>query len=105
MAPWLPDSLVNRGKQGFGVPLASWLRADLRELSRDVLTDATARSRGFFRPAAVCRLLAEHEQGLDHSTRIWALVQFELWHRTFVDAPRGALAAAAPNRPLQHRPR
>ena len=72
-----------RGKQGFGVPLASWLRTDLRELSRDVLTDSTARSRGLFRPEAVSRLLSEHEQGIDHSTRIWALIQFELWHRNF----------------------
>ena len=91
MAPWLPPDLIARGKQGFGVPLASWLRTDLRELSRDVLTDATARSRGLFRPEAVSRLLAEHEQGHDHSTRIWSLMQFELWHRTFIDDPAGRL--------------
>ena len=93
MAPWLPADLIARGKQGFGVPLASWLRTDLRELSRDVLTDATARSRGLFRPEAISRLLAEHEQGHDHSPRIWALIQFELWHRTFIDDPAGRLTA------------
>jgi asparagine synthase (glutamine-hydrolysing) len=85
MAPWLPSELVTREKQGFGVPLASWLRTDLRELSRDLLTDTTARSRGLFRPETVSRLLHEHDQGRDHSTRIWALIQFELWHRTFID--------------------
>jgi asparagine synthase (glutamine-hydrolysing) len=89
MIPWLPRELIARGKQGFGVPLASWLRTDLRELSRDVLTDSTARSRGLFRPETVSRLLAEHEQGHDHSARIWALIQFELWHRTFIDDPGG----------------
>jgi asparagine synthase (glutamine-hydrolysing) len=85
MIPWLPPDLITRRKQGFGVPLASWLRAELRDLSWDVLTDSKARSRGLFRPEAVSGLLTEHEQGSDHSTRIWALIQFELWHRNFID--------------------
>lgn len=96
MIPWLPPELITRRKQGFGVPLADWLRTDLRELSWDLLTDSTARSRGFFRPDAVLSLLSEHEHGKDHSTRIWALIQFELWHRTFIDAPgRGRVSVAA----------
>jgi asparagine synthase (glutamine-hydrolysing) len=85
VAPWLPAELVDRPKMGFGVPLAAWLRTELRELAWDVLTDRTARSRGFFRPEEVSRLLVEHQDGRDHGSRIWALVQFELWHRMFLD--------------------
>jgi asparagine synthase (glutamine-hydrolysing) len=97
VADWLPPELVNRPKMGFGVPMAMWLRTELRELSWDVLTDATARSRGLFRPEAVARLLREHAEGGDHSTRIWALIQFELWHRIFVDGAHthAGLAIAA----------
>jgi asparagine synthase (glutamine-hydrolysing) len=97
VAEWLPPELVNRPKMGFGVPMATWLRTELRELSWDVLTDATARSRGLFRPEAVERLLREHAEGGDHSTRIWALIQFELWHRIFVDGAhtQAGLAIAA----------
>jgi asparagine synthase (glutamine-hydrolysing) len=87
MEPWLPPELLSRDKQGFGVPMATWLRTSFRDLARDVLTDATARSRGMFRPEAITKLLAEHDQGRDHATRIWALIQFELWHRAYVDAP------------------
>jgi asparagine synthase (glutamine-hydrolysing) len=85
LAKWLPAELMTRPKMGFGVPLAAWLRTDLRELSWDVLTDQTARSRGLFRPEAVTELLREHQAGFDHSSRIWALIQFELWHRVHVD--------------------
>jgi len=85
VAEWLPPELIDRPKMGFGVPLAAWLRTELRELSWDVLTDWTARSRGFFRPEEIVRLLREHAGGHDHSSRIWALIQFELWHRRFVD--------------------
>jgi len=95
MAPWLPPELISRGKQGFSVPLAAWLRTDFRGLARDVLTDATARSRGLFRPKAIAGMLAEHDQGCDHASRLWALIQFELWHRAFVDAPSFPLAAPA----------
>jgi asparagine synthase (glutamine-hydrolysing) len=85
VAEWLPPELITRPKMGFGVPLAAWLRTELRELSWDVLTDRTARSREFFRPDAVMQLLRQHQEGSDHSGRIWALIQFELWHRMFVD--------------------
>lgn len=86
VAPWLPAELVGRPKMGFGVPLAAWLRTEPRELAWDVLTDRTARSRGFFRPEEVSRLLVEHQDGRDHGSRIWALVQFELWHRMFLSS-------------------
>jgi asparagine synthase (glutamine-hydrolysing) len=86
VAEWLPPELLTRPKMGFGVPLAVWLRTELRELSWDVLTDQTARSRELFRPDAVIELLREHHQGRDHSNRIWALIQFELWHRMFLDS-------------------
>jgi asparagine synthase (glutamine-hydrolysing) len=97
VAEWLPPELISRPKMGFGVPLAAWLRTELRDLSWDLLTDHTARSRGLFRPDAVTRLLRRHEAGTDHSTRIWALIQFELWHRIFVDGAhtRASTAIAA----------
>jgi len=93
MAPWLPPEILHRRKQGFGVPLASWLRGELRDLTHGVLTDDTARGRGLFRPAAVAELLDRHDRGLDESRRLWALVQFELWHRRFLDPAPSAPAA------------
>ncbi len=97
VAPWLPPDLVHRPKMGFGVPLAAWLRTELRDLSWDLLTDRTARSRGYFRPEAVTELLRGHDAGSDHSARIWALIQFELWHRIFLDGAhtRASTAIAA----------
>lgn len=87
VGPWLPPELVTRPKMGFGVPLARWLRTELADLSWDVLTDHTARSRGLFRPEAVRELLRRHASGHDHGNRIWVLLQFELWCRVFLDPP------------------
>ena len=105
IADWLPADLIERPKMGFGVPMAQWLRAELRDLSRDVLTDRTARSRGYFRPEAVALLLDEHDTGRNHAGRIWALIQFELWHRAFLDRAPEDLAVPCLGHGLNGGPR
>jgi asparagine synthase (glutamine-hydrolysing) len=95
VADWLPREVINRPKMGFSIPLASWLRGELRDLSYDVLTDSIARSRGLFCPDAVSRLLREHHAGVDRAVELWALIQFEQWHRMFMDAPAAKPSSAA----------
>ena len=88
---WLPDEILDRPKQGFSVPLSSWLRADLRSWAREVLLDRETLDRGYFEPDAVRGLLDRHAAGTDDDAkRIWALVMLELWHREFVDARAGS---------------
>ena len=85
---WLPDDILDRPKQGFVVPLSSWLRGDLRSWARDILLDPSALGRGYFRPEAIEGLLDRHAAGADaDDKRIWSLVMLELWHREFLDAP------------------
>ena len=84
----LPPETTARGKRGFGVPLARWFRGELRETARQLLLDPRARERGYFRPAAVDRLLDDHAAGrADHGHRLWCLVVLELWQQTHVEAP------------------
>ncbi len=74
----LPPEVADRGKAGFGVPLARWFREDLRDLAGDVLLVDD----GLFRRAAVERLLFEHGAGdADHGHRLWCLVMLALWQR------------------------
>jgi asparagine synthase (glutamine-hydrolysing) len=85
---WLPDDLLDRPKQGFSVPLSSWLRTDLRAWARDILLDREAIERGYFRPGAVEAMLDRHAAGTDDDARrIWALVMLELWHKEFTGVP------------------
>jgi asparagine synthase (glutamine-hydrolysing) len=86
MASKLPPSILGRGKMGFGVPLASWLRHELTDYVREMLTGRRTRERGLVDPAAVATLLAEHQSGRhDRSARIWALLCLEEWARRWVD--------------------
>jgi asparagine synthase (glutamine-hydrolysing) len=82
----LPDSVLNRPKMGFCVPLERWFREDLREMAYDVLLSPRAKQRGYFRPEVVSRLLDAHSRGeADHGKYLWDLLILELWHRTFLD--------------------
>lgn len=87
-----PPGLEKRPKTGFGVPLDRWFREDLRETSEELLL---GRDRGLFRREELERLLREHRDGVaDHGHRLWCLSMLELWHRTYVDVGRQALAVA-----------
>ncbi len=84
----VPAENIDRPKMGFGVPVGSWLRGSLRDLSADVLLGQRARQRGYFRQDTVARLWTEHQSGAhDHASSLWLLLMFEFWHREFIDAP------------------
>jgi asparagine synthase (glutamine-hydrolysing) len=90
----LPAPVAGRGKSGFALPLARWFRGELRPLAQELLLDGGSRTRGWFRQAAVERLLDEHvTEQADHGHRLWTLVMLELWQRTHVEGR--ALDAAA----------
>ena len=82
----IPRENLERRKQGFGVPIATWLRDGLRPLLHEVVLSPRALERCYLAPEAVRRVVAEHLAGVDHGHRLWALLMLELWHREFVDA-------------------
>lgn len=82
----VPKEILNRPKQGFGVPVQDWINQQLRERMHETLSDARTRERGYVNPAYLEVLLDEHERGRrDHSVGLWALLMLEMWHRQFVD--------------------
>ncbi len=81
----VPKHLVDRPKRGFGIPQAAWLRGPLREMTRDLLLDTTARQRGWFEPSVVEELLDAHDSGRDQDRYIWPLLMIEVWARRWVD--------------------
>ena len=82
----LPSDIINRKKQGFGLPVANWLRQDLKEMTYDLLLDKSAEERGYLNGEKVKKLLSDHMSGQsDHCHRIWNLLCLELWFRAYLD--------------------
>jgi asparagine synthase (glutamine-hydrolysing) len=92
----LPDEILTRKKMGFPVPFGEWTRGRWHQVVRDVLLDRRTRERGLINPAAVDRLLDAHRDGTTAGgDAIWALVNLELWYRTFIDG-EGVQTLSAP---------
>ena len=83
MSGLLPPGILARRKQGFVVPLADWLRNDLRELAESLLFDSAAND-GWLEASTVAKLWRQHQSGLrDYSRPLWAVLMFRMWQRTF----------------------
>ncbi|MBX0331030.1 asparagine synthase (glutamine-hydrolyzing) [Oscillochloris sp. ZM17-4] len=75
----LPPEVAARGKQGFSIPVGTWLRNELRPWAEERLLDSPALGE-WLRPAAVAALVGEHMSGkVNHGKKLWALLMLELW--------------------------
>jgi asparagine synthase (glutamine-hydrolysing) len=83
----LPDSIIDRPKHGFAVPLSRWFRGELAGFARDILLSDTCRQRGFLDTRYIEQLLRLNDQGRDLDLQLWTTLSFELWCRRFLDAP------------------
>jgi asparagine synthase (glutamine-hydrolysing) len=85
----VPAEILNRPKQGFGVPIEQWINQQLQVRVHETLTESRTTARGYIEKDYVKVLLDEHERGRrNHASELWALFVLELWHRTFVDGAR-----------------
>ena len=89
MAGILPPMILQKRKQGFGLPVAVWIRdnARFREMLHDLLLSERSQARGWFQPDFVRRLLERHLAGAwDHAPELWQMAVLELWMRRHLDA-------------------
>jgi len=76
----VPQTLVDRPKMGFGVPLAAWLRGPLRAWAGDLLSPALLRRQGWLDPVLAERIWREFLAGEDNrSHSLWDMLMFQAW--------------------------
>lgn len=81
----LPEEILSRKKMGFPVPVGTWLRGEWRHVLDNFVLSPRALARGYFEPNIVARYVTEHIGGANHAERLWALINFEIWARIFLD--------------------
>lgn len=91
MARDLPPEVLRRNKKGFPTPIRPWLRNQLFEKLKRILTDGRLAERQLIKPTYVEYLLNAHQQGNSSATEgCWRLLNFELWCRIFLDRDEDA---------------
>jgi asparagine synthase (glutamine-hydrolysing) len=87
----VPHEVMYRRKMGFSIPIAHWFRGELYDYLREHILDPRALGRGYFRRAAVEKLIDEHKSGYrNNANRLWALLMLELWHREILEKREAA---------------
>ena len=85
MARHIPDQVVNRAKQGFSAPDASWFRGESIDYVRRTLLGPRVALYDYLDRAAVETLVLDHLEGRENRRLlIWSLVSLEEWCRTFL---------------------
>jgi asparagine synthase (glutamine-hydrolysing) len=78
LRPLLPEEVLFRKKMGFSVPLDVWFRGSLRQHILDVVRGPRLAASGFFDPAMLKRMVADHQSGRrDYSAPLWSLLMFD----------------------------
>jgi asparagine synthase (glutamine-hydrolysing) len=91
VGPLLPEEARRAPKRGFVVPLKLWLRGRMRPLCERLLAPERLTAQGLFRPEFYSDYVRPHLDGAaDHTNRVWAVLMFQLWHLTFIEADGAA---------------
>ena len=80
----IPEAILNRPKVGFRVPVNEWFQGPLKGYLRDHLQGPDSKTRGYYDPQVLDRMLDDHIEGRqNHEKLLWALLNLEIWHRQY----------------------
>lgn len=80
MRVYLPESIISHKKQGFGVPLKSWFKEDLKDYVNDRLIHTKGPLYDYLNHEYVSKIVKEHNNGMrDFNSKIWSLLFLDQW--------------------------
>lgn len=85
LARHIPEEWMDRPKTGFGVPIGSWLRTDLKDWAGDLLSPKVLKRHGLFREDVIEKMFREHVKGeRNWQNQLWNMVMFQAWYERWI---------------------
>ena len=82
----IPQSIVNRKKQGFSAPDESWYRGENADYIKKLLLNKKTVSSQFINPEYIEKIVDEHiNKRINHRLLIWSFMNFEWWCKLFLN--------------------
>jgi asparagine synthase (glutamine-hydrolysing) len=77
---YVPERMLERPKQGFGVPIDAWLKGPLRAWAEALLDKQRLKDEGFFYPEPILQKWQEHLTGKHNwQYHLWDILMFQAW--------------------------
>ncbi len=82
----LPETLMDRPKMGFGVPLYEWFRDELKAYFLHYLDRGRLKREALFDTETIIKLRDRYLQGHHENVeKLWTLLMFEMWYEKWMD--------------------
>ena len=83
---YVPKQIMDRPKMGFSVPVAKWLKEDLKYYKDEFMTEADFASHGLFKQSGVNHIINQFYKGdRNYNSLFWYLLMFQMWYKKWMD--------------------
>jgi len=80
----IPDEIINRKKQGFGVPIYEWFSRELGAFAESELKGFAKRT-DYFNPSYLENIIEKSNSKKNSTDNLWFLLNFVLWHEEWIE--------------------
>lgn len=82
---YVPKAIMERPKMGFGIPIESWLKNELKDLVKENLSEPNLARHGLFNINGVQKLLSDFYNGrTENHLKLWYLLMFQMWYNRWM---------------------
>ena len=82
----IPKELLDRPKMGFAIPIAKWLKNELRDHVEEYLNKDRIEKQGIFNWDFIAKLKLDFYSGRkEYDSKLWYFLMFQMWHERWME--------------------
>jgi asparagine synthase (glutamine-hydrolysing) len=82
---YIPKSIMDRPKMGFGIPMVEWFNKEIGDLIEELLNEKYIEQQGIFSPKAIQAEIKQYQSNNSGNVhRLWNILMFQLWYKKWM---------------------